>query len=111
MAEPGKGEGGVDPAMTGVETGPIVESSSEKYTVVPAEDKSCFQNCIVIDPDMRFESVTEIERLAIANSAWEDNSAEEAGDDMFLVQFPGRKQEALDHDGLTARLRELRGEK
>jgi hypothetical protein len=83
------------------------EAGPNKYEIVSAKDSKIFKNCLVIKEGTQFESAEEIIQLAIANEAFVDNSDDEAADDLYLVQFPGCGREALDHDSLVARWREL----
>ena len=80
--------------------------ASKKFKVVPADDAN-YDNCIVINDGARFESPEEIIPFAIENGAFLDNSHDEAGDDEYLIQFPGGKQESLTSDEILGILREL----
>lgn len=86
-----------------------VESKNEKVKVVPAESGMGAKNCIVIEEGQN-PLMLEIVRAAVVNKAHIDNSDDEAGDDLYVVQFPGRKQEAMSHDDIASALRELSGD-
>lgn len=64
-------------------------------------------NCIKITGT--HVSLSDVVRAAARNHAMVDNSGEEAGDDSYAVQLPGKDQELLDRDALTHRLSELNG--
>jgi len=91
------------------ETGLNSEFSTKECEITPAtgENSKFFRNCVIIKPGATIEKIAE---LAVKHGAFVDNSGEEAGDDRYLVQFPGHNQEDLNYDGLLARLRELNGE-
>jgi hypothetical protein len=73
--------------------------------VIPAEDLRT-KNCIVIS-EGGIHSIGEITEMAVSNEAFIDNSDDEAGDDLYAVQFPDHKQELLTNDGIRGRIREL----
>lgn len=75
------------------------------FEVVPAKDQWT-KNCIVIPEGARPE-LLDIIQAAAHNDAKVDNSDDEAGDDQYAVQFPGRDQELLDQDQINGRLRVL----
>lgn len=87
------------------ESGP----QGEKTEVIPAEIGMGTKNCIVVK-EGEIPTLIDIVRAAVKNEAHIDNSDDEAGDDEYVVQFPGGEQERLMQDGISGRLRELSGE-
>ncbi len=73
--------------------------------VVPAAVDGV-ENCVVIK-DGDTPTLGAIASTAVDHSAHIDNSDDEAGDDLYAVQFPGHPQELLEQDGVSARIREL----
>ena len=79
---------------------------SQELQIVPADDSRWTQNCVVT-PTGSEPSLIDIVRAAVNNQAHVDNSDEEAGDDQYMVQFPGHNHELLEEDGVRARIRKL----
>ena len=75
-------------------------------TIVDAEKSTLVHKCVVVE-EGRIPALAEITRAAIQGGAFVDNSDDEAGDDYYLVQFPGREQELLADDVLRGRIRGL----
>lgn len=76
--------------------------------IVPAEGINRVENCVVIKREEGDEIPTliEIVSAAVKNNA-HVNSDDEAGDDLYAVQFPGQPQELLAQDDIAARIRNL----
>lgn len=86
------------------------EKEAVKLEVVPAVEgiiHAEIKNCVVI-PEGEPPTVAEIMSAATSNEAFIDNeTTEEAGDDLFAVQFPGGKQKLLHRDGIEAARRHM----
>ncbi len=76
--------------------------------IVPAEGLGT-KNYIKIT-EGTIPSINELISLASRNEAVVDNSDDEAGDDQFAIQFPGKEPELLEYDQVAGSLRELSGE-
>ena len=88
-----------------MESGLNQESNTKKFDIVPAEKEMGTINCVVIKNIDGLEA-SEIARMAIKNGAFEED-IDEAGDDTYVIQFPGHQQECLTDDGISAKLRKL----
>lgn len=84
------------------------ESMTGKITVVPAEKDMGTKNCLVISERLT-PTIEEVVRAAANNEARISSDGEEAGDDLYVVQFPGSDQKALSYDDLMVALRDLSG--
>lgn len=78
-----------------------------KLDTVPATGLTGVENCIIVNDGADVPEAAEIVNAATGNQAHVDNSADEAGDDLYAVQFPGRIQELLSDDQIATRVRQL----
>jgi hypothetical protein len=56
-------------------------------------------------------SAEDIINMAAQNEAMVSGEGEEAGDDLYAVQFPGRESELMSEDDIAGALREMSGER
>ncbi|MCL5795579.1 MAG: hypothetical protein M1338_04475 [Patescibacteria group bacterium] len=91
-----------------MENEPRQEQKELQINVVPAEQGLGAKNCIVIPENATPDDMLEIISMATSNKAIKINE-DEAGDDLYVIQFPNDKQEFIDQDSLAAKLRELSG--
>lgn len=77
--------------------------------IVPAAGIDGVENCVVVN-EGEVPELLDIVSAAVKNKAHIDNNDDEAGDDLYAVQFPGQTQELLERDAIAGRIRELMGE-
>lgn len=75
---------------------------SELVTEPAESEVNGVKNCVVI-PRSPIPDLIQVVRAAILEGAFVENT-DEAGDDTYLVRFPGRQQEMLYEDDIRTRL-------
>lgn len=65
-------------------------------------EESGVTRCVIIP------GITDIMHTAFAAKAFIDGSDDEAGDDLYCIQFPGKDPEFMLYDELLGRINELR---
>lgn len=83
---------------------PESEPVGEKMEVGPSDEGMGAENCIVIK-EGEPPTLLDIVGAASVNRAMIVDH-DEAGDDEYIVQFPGHGQERLMQDGISGRIRE-----